>query len=233
MSKSQVDIVVDSNEASQKPELVEILVLHKGVNDYKIEPMEAGDIETEECVFERKSPSDFAASIEDGRMREQLEKMAALDKNAYILIDGNMEDFNNLHSDMPPKSLRGMDASIEENNGIGVKYCSTIENVADMAVRLARKSIEDPSHHVKQVGNVKEPSFMENVFLGIEGVGVETAEKLAGEFSTLSEVLEANESDFEEVEGVGQARSEQIYSEVHSDTSDDPDDDNGVTVVTI
>lgn len=218
MSKKQtVTVAIDANEASQKPELVEVLALHEDVDDYKIEPLSEGDFIIDNCIFERKTPSDFASSLQEGRLRDQVERMAGHDKVPYILVEGNMEDFGELeHSDIGAKSLRGMDASIEQKNKIGVKYCSDVRLLADMGVRLARKEKEGvETVQARQTEAIKDTSFIEDVFLAIDGVGIKTAEKLAKEFSSLSDALNASKSDLEEINDVGPSTSEEIYSALH------------------
>jgi ERCC4-type nuclease len=220
-NKEKVTITIDSNEASQKPELTEVLVLHEDVSDYLIQPMEEGDIEIEGCLFERKTPNDFASSLENGRLREQVERMAGHDERAFILVEGDMADFNDLkHSQIPSKSLRGMDASIEMNNGVGVKYCSNIELLADMAVRLARKHKEDGRTITTQQSDaLKKPSFMESLFLAVEKVGAKKAERLADEFHNINKVWDADQEDFEKVNGIGEELSSEIVQTVKQETN--------------
>ena len=215
--KETVFVTIDSNEASQKPELVEALTLHEDVNDYRIKPMDEGDIEIEGMLFERKTPSDFASSLEKGRLREQVERMSSHDKRAFILVEGNMEDFENLtHTKIPSKSLRGMDASVEMKNGVGVKYCSHIYGVADMAVRLARKGKEGvETVQTKQTDAIKDATFMEEVFHSIEGIGIDKSERLAKEFPNLTSLVDAEMEDFEEVKGIGDKLAEEIINTVH------------------
>jgi ERCC4-type nuclease len=226
-TKETVNVIIDANEASQKPELVELLALHEDVEDYKIEPLSEGDFIADDCIFERKTPSDFASSLQEGRLRDQVERMAGTGKTPFILVEGNMGDFDGLeHTDIGSKSLRGMDASIEMKNNIGVKYCSCIEYVADMGIRLARKEKESvETVQARQTEAIKDTSFLEDVFLAINGVGVKTAEKLALRFENLSDVCSANQREFEETDGVGPALSKEIYQNVHNtDSSDNTDD---------
>jgi ERCC4-type nuclease len=216
--KEQVEVIIDSNEASQKPKLVEVLALHEDIADYEIKPLDEGDFIIDNCIFERKTPSDFASSLQEGRLRDQVERMADHEEIPFILIEGDMEDFNNLeHTDIPPKSLRGMDASIELRNNISVKYCSTIELLADEAVRLSRKEKEEVSvTQARQTDAVKETTFLERVFLAIEGIGPKTAESLSQQFESLSDAIESEADDFESVEGIGPETSEKIISSLHS-----------------
>lgn len=233
--KEKVTAIIDSNEESQNERVTEVLVLHEDVEDFRIEPLAFGDIKIGPCLFERKTPSDFASSLEEGRLKEQAQGLAATDMHAYILIEGNMEDFDNLeHTDIPSKSLRGMDARIEATYGVGVKYCSTPELLGDVAVRLARKHIEDPSDPVVE-DHREELSFIEHVFTGVEGVGHKTARNLAGDFPDLSTAMRAEPNDFKAVDGVGEKRATEIYDTLHNDKyiPDEKEKESDVVVVTI
>lgn len=220
-NKESVEVAIDSNEATQKPELVETLALHEDIEDYEIKPLDEGDFIIDNCIFERKSPSDFASSLQEGRLRDQVERMAGHEKIPFVLVEGNMEDFNDLeHTDIPPKSLRGMDASIELRNNISVKYCSNIKFLADIAVRMARKEKESVTTvQARQTDAITDTTFIERVFLAIDGIGPKTAESLSEEFDSLSDTLEADSKRFESVEGVGPETSEKILQSLHKEDS--------------
>lgn len=220
MSKKEtVEVVIDSNEAMQKPKLVEVLALHEDIEDYDIEPLDNGDFIIDNCMFERKTPSDFASSLQEGRLRDQVERMAGCEEVPFILIEGDMKDFDHLeHTDIPSKSLRGMDASIELRNNISVKYCSKIELLADVAVRLARKEKEEVTTvQTHQTDAVKDTTFLERVFLAIDGIGPKTAETLSGQFENLSAVIECDKEDLENVEGIGTETSKEILKSLHGE----------------
>ena len=240
MSKTEVKVYIDSNEAEMSPETTEKIIMHEDVKDFIIEPMEWGDYRVGDCVFERKTPNDFAASIEDGRMREQVEGMARMDAqteegvgvDAHLLIEGTMGDLSNLeNTNLPPKSMRGMVASIIQRNNIPVTFCDEGKYVADMVVRLGRKEIEDDPT-VQATGAATDFSFMEQVFMSIEGVGPKTATSLSEEWGSLTEALKTKEEDFTSVSGVGQKTAKTIYETLNSDHGtydEDSDVSNDVT----
>lgn len=219
--KESVKVTIDSNEASQKPKLVEVLAMHEDTEDYEIKPLSEADFHIGNCIFERKTPSDFASSLEKGRLRDQVERMAGREEVPFIMVEGDMSDFDALkHTDIGSKSLRGMDASIEMKNNITVKYCSNIELLCDESVRLARKEKEDVTiSQARQTEAVQEASFIEKVFLAIDGVGVKTSQKLSSEFESLSAAMNADKKDFESVDDVGPSTSEKIYSHLHNSSN--------------
>lgn len=234
-NKEQVSVIIDSNEESQNIETVELFVMHEDVEDFSIEPLETGDFIIEDCMFERKTPSDFAGSLKKGRLREQVQRMEQSDYNAFVLVEGDMSDFSNLdHSQMPAKSLRGMTASITGRHGIPVVFCSEPKYLADIAIRIARKTIEDPSDiHVSNSNTVKEVPFMVKFFMNFDGIGLETAEKLADEFESIQSTLNADISDLKNVGGVGDKTAKNIIDTLHDESDNENTVDYGVTQVRI
>jgi len=224
-NKEQVSVIIDSNEESQNQEFVENMVLHEDVEDFTIEPLETGDFIIEDCVFERKTPSDFAGSLQKGRLREQVERLGAGDKTPYVLVEGDMSDFSDLeHTNIPPKSLRGMTASILARNKIPVVFCSDAGSLADVSVRIARKSVEDVNEQHVKTDAVQEVPFITKTFMNVEGVGLRTAKDLANEFSSIQEAIEAEIEELQRVDGVGPKTAEKIHECLHNE-SDEPTED--------
>lgn len=229
-NKEKVSLIIDSNEEAQGIEAVETFVLHEDVEDFTIETLEqkegagTGDFIVEDCLFERKTPSDFAGSVQNGHLRDQVERMAASDYRPFILIEGDMSDFSSLsHSQMPAKSLRGMVASIMARNGIPVVFCSNPKLLADEAIRIARKDKEDISNHqAKTTGAVKDVPFITQFFMNIEGIGLSTAEELSDSFSSVEEAMNASIDELSGVAGIGNKRAENIYNTIHDGESEEP-----------
>jgi ERCC4-type nuclease len=215
--KKSVELTIDSNEEAQGVEAVETFVLHEDVEEFTIEPLETGDFIVEDCIFERKTPSDFASSLQEGRLREQVERMAASDYRPFVLVEGDMSDFSNLeHSQMPPKSLRGMTASIIGRNGIPVVFCSNPKLLADIAIRIARKTEEDlNNHHVKSTEAVKDVPFVTQFFMNVEGIGLSTAEELTEAFGSVEKALNASTDELASVGGIGEKRAQNIHDTIH------------------
>lgn len=232
-NKEKVNVIIDSNEEAQNIEAVELFVLHEDVENFEIEPLETGDFIVEDCIFERKTPSDFAGSLKKGRLREQVERMANSEYTPFVLVEGDMSDFSNLeHTQMPAKSLRGMTASIMGRHGIPVIFCSNSGNLADIAIRIARKTVEDPTQiQVSNSNTVKEAPFMVKFFMNFDGIGLETAEKLERHFNSVESALDATVSDFKEVDGVGDVTAEEIHQTLHNASNEDESNDDGVTMV--
>jgi len=216
--KQTVTVAVDSREPLD--ELLPLLIDHDEVEEFEVDTLESGDLAIEGVGFERKTPSDYATSItdDDDHLRGQVERMGDQYDHAYVLLEGDMSDFDFLsHTRMKPTSLRGFAASLTAREGIPVIPCSNTENLIDYAVRQARKHIEDPSAsslRTKTTADSTAP-VVKRMYGCIDGVGADTASKLHLQFPSLQDALDADESDFEGIEGIGPKTAQKIHEALH------------------
>ncbi|MFB6282581.1 MAG: ERCC4 domain-containing protein [Halobacteria archaeon] len=207
--KAKIDIHEPENLTAQ-------IDRHDEVEEYMLTSLDAGDIVIENIGFERKTPSDYASSLQSGRLRRQIRKMTEEFDAAYILIDGTMPD-TLTHSGMKSKALRGSMASVMAREGISVIPCTNLSLLADMSVRLARKHIEEPSSSHLQKGSVEEEAPAGKQMWGcLPGVGPERAGKLYEAFGSPVQFAKRNQESvdmLQEVEGIGKKTAEQITEE--------------------
>lgn len=139
----EVLAVVDSNEAEQHPAILAAIRDHPEVDDWLIHSLDAADLVIQGIGFERKSVSDYASSMTDGRLPRQAAKLLDAFEQAYILVDGDMSETEDLrHTGMKGESIRGSQASLMARYDLRVVYCSDTRLLVDTAVRLARKHTE-------------------------------------------------------------------------------------------
>lgn len=204
-------VTLDANEATQTPVLEEVIVEQEPVDECVVDPLPVGDIAVGGCLFERKTVSDFADSVRDGRLTDQLDRLDTADASTYILIEGDMRDFEHLYSNIGAPSLRGMVASITVRADTPVLFCSNMQTLVDALLRLARKA--DSAVETVQTGQAhtaQDSDFMTNLFLGIDGIGAELAERLADEFDSIPTLATATRSDFEAIDGIGPTKADDI-----------------------
>lgn len=227
MSKKQVNVEVDWREDTR---VTEVVGEHDEVADYSLTELDIGDIHIRESededspviVFERKSISDYAGSMtdRDDHLKDQVERLSdATDAPARVLIEGNMDDFDNLeHTQVSSKSLRGFTASLEERYGAKIKFCSNMGNLVDYAIRTARKNFEESSSSLRVQSAVKKSEpFEKRVYGCVQGVGPTMAEKLYDTFPNLPGALEADTATFMDIDGVGEKTAMRIQEELHGD----------------
>ena len=98
-----IQVVADDREAAggvvdvlrQMPR-VQVRVARLGVGDYQVN----GD-----CLFERKSLLDFAASIQDGRLFEQARRLVCSRDRVALILEGRASDLVN--SEMRREAMQG------------------------------------------------------------------------------------------------------------------------------
>jgi len=214
-----VNVVVDSREPLE--ELIPHLTRHDEVEEFIVEQLPTGDLVIEGVVFERKTPSDYASSItdEDDHLKGQVERMADAYDHAYVLLEGNMSEFEQLsHTRMDANSLRGFAASLTARHGVPVIPCSDSASLVDYAIRQARKHIEEPSSSGLRVKSSVESSepVVKRMYGCISGVGADTAASLHLQFPSLQDALNASVGEFETIGGVGPKTAQNIHDALHN-----------------
>jgi DNA excision repair protein ERCC-4 len=211
--KESVSVVIDVHEP---PEITGVIDAHDEVEDYSFEELPASDIEIEGVGFERKTIEDYTSSLTSGRLTEQVRKLGQRYEHAYILVDGDMSETDSpFRSNIDGKSLRGHMASLtaRDNSGVhAVICCSNQTMLADMAVRLTRKHIEDSDESfVPQPVDDPDVSTTTMMFACVDGVGPKMAETLSDEFSSVEDFMDRADFDtLRGIEGVGDKMAARI-----------------------
>lgn len=223
--KEKVTAKLDVHE-QDAPQMLTALDGHKEVEEWKLSALDTGDLHLTfddsdlVVVFERKTPSDYAGTLmgKDGtRLDEQIQKLVDFDGPAYILIEGNQEDFRHLTgTNIAPQSLVGSVASTDVRYLDGVRFCSDADGLVDMAIRLARKHKESPSTSSLQASTVeKDASYAKRAFGALDGVGPEMADMLEQRYRSLSAALKADVEDLQQIDGIGEKRAKSIHRQLH------------------
>ena len=99
-----------------------------------IKRLKTGDYLCEDVIVERKEAADFAASIKDKRLFNQLERLKEF-KHPFILISGN---FNDLQSKINRHSLMGAIAYLASQN-ISIIKIDSHEDLAYLILKIFEK----------------------------------------------------------------------------------------------
>lgn len=214
--KVSVEARVDVHEPGR---FVESVIGHDETKDVTIDSLDSADLVIEDKFgFERKTPSDFANSMmgKDERLDDQIERMKQDYEGSFVLIEGNIEDFDSLiHTNVKSQSLRGYAASIEVREGVPVKFCGSAELLVDMAVRLSRKMIEDPTSSLRVKSSVRDTEPVAKQIIGcVDLVGPEMADTLYEKYGSIPALTTAIENDdIEEIDGLGPATADNLRSQ--------------------
>ena len=115
------------------------------------EPLPLGDIiindgETDCVIIERKTLSDLAASIQDGRYAEQSYRLNGLphhNHNIVYLIEGDMNRFNAFKDRIDKQTLYSAMFSINYFKGFSVMRSSSMDETALMMCNMVSKLVSD------------------------------------------------------------------------------------------
>jgi ERCC4-type nuclease len=169
----------------------------------EVKQLTLGDISMQvgekEVLIERKSLSDLAASIVDGRYREQSERLAGL--NVLYLIEGS---FKTYRSSIPKKTLLASMVSMMYGKGFNVVRTESIEETAEFLEVMFEKLKKENGYALKETTEVvkKErkdkitPETIDALMLAqIPYVSIVTAEAVLGVHKTVADLVTALKQD--------------------------------------
>jgi Fanconi anemia group M protein len=182
----------------------------------KLEMLKVADyVLSPRCAVEFKTVEDFAQSIIDGRLLEQLKQLKSQYERPIILVEGTQDLFNvrNIH----PNAIRGMLATIAVSFGIPVIYTKDAKDTAAQLVAIAKREQEVHKdtfqpHAEKRVASVQEQQ--EYVVSALPNVGLNLAKELLKHFKNVKNVVNASEDELKQVEGVGEKKAKAIKDAV-------------------
>ena len=205
-------ILIDHREHAET--LINCLVQQHGMTieqrqlkhgDYHIYP---------DTVVERKITRDFCLSIIDGRLFRQAFRLAQLDINPLIIIEG--EHFLDHNIDITLNAVRGALISLAQTYRIPVLRT---HDEADTAWHLVQLYIQR-----ERIGKNRGPltapqpkrldTKKQHLLRTLPGVGAKMAKSLLDEFDTVSNVINASRDELLKVPGLGDKTIDRIQQVV-------------------
>lgn len=202
-------IVVDNRER----ELIAALQ-KKGVESkLRIENLPAGDIVIQDsssntiAVIERKSVQDLAASIRDGRYKDQMERLSTCglaSRHVCFVIEGDCESYihNGYGRPITIDSLRSALVRLTYDKGFSLFQTRCTESTADWLLHFAKRiSTMTPSEegYRGSMACKKDRATPESIFRlmleQIPGVGARTAQAISLNYQTIAEFIQAIKQD--------------------------------------
>lgn len=218
MGKRTVTAIVDDREPES---LIAEVSTHDEVEDWRVERLDVGDIQFEESdvIVERKTASDYNSSLTSGHIRSQITEMAQVTDHAYVIVEDDMAAFRDReYGDLPPESVRGSMASFMIRDGVPIVPVGTQGDLVDLAIRLSRKSVEDPGVRGLDSGAVdRSEPFPKRVLGLIPSIGPDTAETVYSRYETMEELMRVEEDELTELDGIGPKTAERIVAWLHDD----------------
>jgi ERCC4-type nuclease len=195
-----IKIDTREHELIKKCEL--LLVAVPVFKDLKIvvQQLPLGDIiisdnQNDNIIVERKTLSDLAASIKDGRYEEQSYRLNGLplhNHNIVYLIEGDLSKFNSFKERIDKQTIYSAMFSINYYKGFSLARTNTIDETAfmicNMAYKIGKETSKTPYYQNKIVTN-EEVELESNVVLAVNP-------NLVLDVKDVKDVKEINEKDY-------------------------------------
>jgi DNA excision repair protein ERCC-4 len=212
--KEIIKIIMDHREVN--PILKQALIRDPSVK-LEISTLKTGDFLINGLLLiERKTFSDFVASIKDGRIFHQASRLSSASVNALIILEGTLQDVQS--TNMKREAIQGVLACLSLKFRIPILRSMSADETSRLML-LAYKQLADSGHHHKKIqyrpgGHKKETKQKQQIFIlqGFPGIGPAKAKLLLDRFGSLKALFSASVLELTEVNGIGKYTAQQLYS---------------------
>ena len=206
MRVEDLRIIIDERERkSGIPKLLKSI----GVN-VEIKTLPIGDyIVSHETVVERKSINDLIASIFDGRLFDQCNRLKEHFQFPIILLEGNVDEIESITEN--PLVFYGALSTIAIDYKIPIIPTPNASHTAKLLVSLSsrKESIKGPLlKKIKKSDDVQKQQL--SVLCSLPGVGEKIAIRMLEKFESPLKVLSASTKDLAKISGLGESRAKKI-----------------------
>jgi len=183
-------ILIDNREKdSGIPELLK----EKGI-PILFENLEIGDYIIGDLIIERKTSKDFIASIFDGRIFQQANKITSYTNRAILLIEGLLQ--NELEYVKNKNSIYGTLLNLALSYNFKIVYSNDIEesaNILEIIYKHGKYYKVENIHLIKQkrISNDINKQKL-NIIASIPYIGEKYAERLLKNFKTIKAIINAS-----------------------------------------
>ena len=170
---------------------------------------------SDDVAVERKTASDFVASILDRRLFGQTTRMKVLFPRAILIIEG---DLTQVPHSIDMEAIRGALAFLTVREGITVLQVRDSTETAAMLRIMARHAQE----RMGQPVSLREPRpqieelYASYLVEGLPGVGPRRAHMLLAHFGSPAAIMCAAAEELSKVPGIGKKSAQRIWQAVHA-----------------
>jgi len=205
--KKSILIFVDNREARSR--VVNALSAYDCTLQQKT--LIVGDyIVSDRVCIERKTCDDFASSIIDRRLFEQMKAMKENFEKPVLIIEGPTLYGR---SGITPNAIRGALAAIAVDLCIPILWTSDETETAGMIYWLARREQVDQERTVairEKRPRMTMADLQEYVISGLPGISVTLARRLLKKLKSVKAIVGASEEELREVPGIGPEKAKKI-----------------------
>ncbi|MEM0066237.1 MAG: ERCC4 domain-containing protein [Sulfolobales archaeon] len=208
MVKIYVDIREKESEVPKYLTELGVLVIFKqlAVGDYVI---------AEDVVAERKTVSDLAKSVFDGRFFSQLSRLTRSADRCFLIVEGDLEKMKYITSNYKSVLAALYYSSIVDR--VPVILTSDPKHTAEVLKYLSIKLYESPYALRTTTVSKNKPrdaplsEWQLYVVSALPGVGIKTAERLLRKFGSVKRVFNASIAELASTEGLSEEKANLIF----------------------
>ncbi len=205
--KKTAYVIVDSRETAS-PVTRELSELNARIS---LQQLPTGDyIISERCGIERKSIPDFTASIKDGRLFDELNRLRKQFTHPILIIEGNLASAFSINR----AAILGAISSILLKMQIYLYQTQSAEETAEIIFHLAKKeqeSLTKPKFSIRFKKIPKQPrKKMEYIISSLPGINASRAQDLLRHFHTIQSIFQATEQELQNAPNIGPVLAKSI-----------------------
>ena len=191
-----------------------------------MKPLDIGDyVLSKDVCVERKTVEDFLASMLDGRLFSQMINLRENYEKPLILVEGNMEELYTLRN-IHKNSIIGALTSIALDYNVPILNTKNASETAQHLFVIAkREQIAKDREVAIRIGR-KGLTINEQQRYVVEGlplVGPNLARNLLEKFGSIKGIVDADEKELQEVEGLGKGKARKIKKLLEAKFKDERD----------
>ena len=165
---------------------------------------------SERCAVERKQIQDFLQSVYDGRLFEQMNRLAKAYPKSVLVVEGPLRSLNYLGN---PAVFWGALATVTAEHEISFMFTRHAQDTAMFLCSLARKVQKEKRKQLVVKHKPKFQTLSQRQLLTVQNlpnIGPTRAEKLLLKFGSVRRILLAPDRDIMAVDGLGKKTVQEI-----------------------
>ena len=210
MSKNDILVEIIADDRERKSDVIASLLEIENV-EVEIQRLPIGDYKIgSRVIVERKALYDFAISIIDGRLFNQMVRLANSNSRGALILEGTTGDTVDIG--MTREAMQGALITVSMILGIPVLRSKNPSETAKLIVFIARQIKSMAGGGIQRHGYRPKGIRNRQLFIlqGLPKVGRERADRLLDRFGSVEAVISAGIDDLQTVDGIGKSIADKI-----------------------
>lgn len=203
-------ILITIDDRERQSSIEELLKKYDDV-ETKINRLSMGDyLVNNQIIFERKTFSDFAASIIDGRLFKQILFLTKSKYKCALILEGDRNGAEKLR--ISREAIQGALITLSLIFDIPILRSKNQEETARLIVYTARQMDSIAKGSMIRKGRAPKRKRKLQLFIlqGLPGIGIHRAEQLLETFETVENVMTASSGELTKIPGIGKKIAKKI-----------------------